>query len=157
MNDTFLEITEEALQAMLSHFERELPREGCGFLAGRDRTAYRFYPIHNINIDRRRFLMEPLHVQRTETSIYRREQRILGVCHSHPDGDCYPSKWDIAGAFFDAQYEMPLWTREVHVIALMDPVERPMVKAFRIGVGGRIDEVPLRIVAEPVGKISTCP
>lgn len=157
MTDSKLSITEEALEAMLAHFRAELPREGCGFLAGREETAFRYYPIHNLNLDCRRFLMDPLHVQRTEVSILRREQRILAVCHSHPEGECAPSQWDIEGAFFDAQFEMPLWTREIHVIALMDPPERPVVRGFRIRVGGRVVEAEIGILPAPVGEISTCP
>lgn len=101
--------------------------------------------------------MDPLHVQKTETSILRREQKILGVCHSHPEGECYPSKWDIEGAFFDAQFEMPLWTREVQVIALLEDRENPIVRGFRIEKGGRVTEADLEIVPAHVGKISTCP
>lgn len=156
MKEATFFITEEALGAMIDHFRRELPREGCGFLAGRDDTAFRFYPIHNLNLDCRRFLMDPLHVQRTEVSIHRREQRILAVCHSHPEGECYPSRWDVEGAFFDAQFQMPLWTREIQIIALMDPPERPLVRGFRILTGGRISETPVEVVPSPVGEISTC-
>jgi proteasome lid subunit RPN8/RPN11 len=139
-----LTITPEALTAMLEHFRAELPREGCGFLAGKGNSAYRFYPIHNINPELRRFLMDPRHVQRTETSIYRRSQRILAVCHSHPEGTCFPSRWDIEGAFFDPQLRFPLWMDEVQVIALMDPLDQPLVKGFLIRPGGRVEEVPLQ-------------
>lgn len=157
MRDETLQITEDALRAMLAHFRHELPREGCGFLAGRGQIAFRYYAIHNLQIDCRRFLMDPLHVQRTETSIFRREQKILAVCHSHPEGECYPSRWDIEGAYFDAQFEMPMWTKEIQVIALMSPERDPIVRGFRIGVGGSVLESSLEVVPAHVGKISTCP
>ncbi len=156
MTQTSLKITEDAYEAMLSHFRFELPREGCGFLVGRDQTAFRFYPIHNLIMDCDKFLMDPLHVQRTEKSVFRREQAILGVCHSHPEGECYPSRWDIEGAFFDAQYEIPLWVRETQIIALMEPTEIPNVKGFHIGVGGQVKETSIQVISAQVGKISTC-
>lgn len=148
-----LRITGEALERMLEHFRRELPREGCGFLAGRGGLAHRFYPIHNINPDLRRFLMDPLHAHRTEVSILRRGQRILGICHSHPEGECVPSRWDISGSFFDADLRLPMWIEEVQVIALMVPIENPVVRGFRIEAGGKVTEVPLRIEeSEPLAS-----
>jgi len=142
-NNGALKITAGALDAMARHFQKELPREGCGFLAGRNGVAHRFYPINNLNPDCRKFLMDPLHVMRTETSILRRNQRILGICHSHPDGECSPSNWDISGAFFDTDQKLPLWSDEVQVIALMVPPENPTVRGFRIHKGGQVDQVEL--------------
>jgi proteasome lid subunit RPN8/RPN11 len=148
-----LHITPGAFEAMLAHFRSELPREGCGFLAGRGRVASRFYPIHNLSPELRRFSMDPRHVQRTEISIFRRNQRLLGVCHSHPEGECYPSRWDIAGAFFDPLLRWPLWLDEVQVIALMDPLEAPIVKGFRIVPGGYVEEVPVETAASHYGNL----
>ncbi len=146
-------VTAEALEHMLAHFRLELPREGCGFLAGRGRLARRFYPIHNINPDLRRFLMDPLHAHRTELSILRRGQRILGICHSHPEGECYPSRWDISGSFFDADLRLPMWIEEVQVIALMASPKSPLIRGFRIETGGKVTGVPLRIEeAEPLAS-----
>lgn len=152
-----LTITEEALAAMLDHFRRELPREGCGFLAGRRNLAHRFYPIHNQTPDLRRFSMEPLHVKRTEVSIFRRNQRILAVCHSHPEGECYPSRWDIESAFFDPALRWPYWDKEVQLIALLSNPDRPTIKGFRYLVGGEVEEAPLETVSSEVGNISTSP
>lgn len=138
-----LTVTLQAYESMLAHFRGELPREGCGFLAGGSGLAHRFYGIQNTSPELRRFSMDPRHVQRTEISIRRRSQRILAVCHSHPDGEAYPSTWDVAGAFFDPQLSLPLWMEEVHVIALMDPPDSPEARAFFIKPGGVIEEVAL--------------
>jgi proteasome lid subunit RPN8/RPN11 len=150
-------ITQSAYGEMLEAFRKELPREGCGFLAGRKGLAHRFYSIHNINPDRRRFLMDPRHVRRTETSIFRRGQRILAVCHSHPEGECHPSRWDIAGAFFDPEFRMPLWEQEVQVIALLSDPNTPVVRGFLIRSGGEVIETRLEVVPDEVGIFSTSP
>ncbi len=141
-NDAF-HITEDALKAMLRHFRHEYPREGCGFLAGKQGTAHRFYPINNLNPETRRYLMDPKHVLRTEISILRRGQRILAVCHSHPEGECFPSPWDLQGLFFDPMFRWPLWNEEIHVIALMEPLVAPGLGVFRISSKGRAEEIPL--------------
>lgn len=143
-------VTEEAIAAMLKHFRHEYPREGCGFLAGKQGIAHRFYPVNNLNPDLRRFFMDPRHVQRTELSILRRGQRILGVCYSHPDGECFPSPWDLRGSFLDPLARWPLWSEEIHIIALMEPCEAPRLGAFRISPEGGAREVPLeRKVLDP--------
>lgn len=152
-----LTITESALVEMLAHFRRELPREGCGFLAGTRNRAHRFYPINNLTPDLRRFSMDPLHVKRTEVSIFRRNQRILAVCHSHPDGDCYPSRYDVESAFFDAALRWPYWEKEVQIIALLSDPDAPLVKGFRYRIGGEVEEVELRTFPSEVGNISTSP
>ena len=138
-------VTEDALAAMLRHFRHEYPREGCGFLAGKHEIAHRFYPINNLNPEMRRYCMDPRHVLRTELSILRRSQRILAVCHSHPEGECYPSPWDLQGSFLDPEARWPLWNEEVHVIALMEPFEAPGLGVFRISPMAGIEELPLSV------------
>lgn len=142
---------------MIDHLRRELPREGCGFLAGTRNLGSRFYPIHNQNPDLRRFSMDPLHVKRTEVSIFRRNQRILAVCHSHPDGECYPSRWDIESAFFDPALRWPYWEKEVQIIALLSDPEEPVIRGFRYLPGGKVQEVDLDLARSEVGNISTSP
>ncbi len=138
-------VTEDALAAMLRHFRHEYPREGCGFLAGKHDIAHRFYPINNSSPENRNYFMDPRHVLRTELSILRRSQRILAVCHSHPDGDCAPSAWDLRGCFLDPEFRWPLWSEEIHVIALMEPLEAPRLGVFRISSIDWVEEIPLTI------------
>ena len=150
-------VTPEALKAMLSHFRRELPREACGFLAGRNGLASRYYPIHNVTPARLGFLLDPNHVHRTETSVVRRNQRLLGLCHSHSEGECHPSGWDITGSFFNFGLRLPLWTNKIQIIAQFENPDSPQVRGFRVSPDGLVEEVPLRVCSENVGTSSTFP
>ena len=63
----------------------------------------------------------------------RPELSILGVYHSHPAGDAWPSDTDVADAFY------PDWTYVV--VGLKG--RRPVVRAFRIRKG-TVRQMPIR-------------
>ena len=147
-------MTHEAQNAMLRHFRHEFPRESCGFLAGKQDIAHRFYPINNLNPENHRFFMDPRHVLRTELSILRRGQRILAVCHSRPTGECFPCAWDLCGSFYDPASRWPLWSEEIQIIALMEPVEAPCLGAFRMLAEGGTEAIGLEIKSPALSQLS---
>lgn len=157
MTEQPLRITNETREAMLRHFRREFPREACGLLAGSEGVAYRYYPINNLNTRRLQFMMDPSHTQRTETSILRRGQRILAVCHSHPEGDCYPTGWEITRRFLGTDLMLPAWAGEIQVIALLDESAPPEIRGFQILPGDEVREIGLETIPGDVRTFSTSP
>ena len=99
--------------------------------------------------------MDPSHTQRTETSILRRGQRILAVCHSHPEGDCYPTDWEIEHRFLGTDLTLPAWAGAVQVIALLEDSETPEVRGFQVFPGEKVEEVGLSTDSGDVRIFST--
>ena len=89
------EIPETVRAEMLAHAKACLPNEACGYLVGDVVTGRvrRFVPITNAAGSPTRFVFEP-HEQLAA-------EQVIGMAHSHPNGEPTPSAVDIddAGRF----------------------------------------------------------
>jgi proteasome lid subunit RPN8/RPN11 len=94
-------LSEQHLDQMRAHGERDYPFECCGLLIGRFETNQKVvsetYPISNAREEeakRNRFLIRPEELQSGEK--YAREKRldVIGFYHSHPDDRAVPSQYD---------------------------------------------------------------
>jgi proteasome lid subunit RPN8/RPN11 len=122
-------------RAVVVHARRERPLECCGFVVGAGRRVQFVVACTNVaksavryRIDDRTHI-ELRRVLRTATP----GLRILGVYHSHPEGEPWPSETDVAEAYY------PEWT---YVIVGFRG-RRSTLRAFRIR-NGRVRQVPLR-------------
>jgi len=88
---------------MLAHAKACLPNEACGYLVG-DAPAgriQRFVPITNAAGSPARFVFEPHEQLAAEQAIDAAGEQVIGIAHSHPNGEPRPSAVDIddAGRF----------------------------------------------------------
>lgn len=78
------------------------PEECCGLLianAENPKAIVRIVAAGNVAIDRQRtFEIDPHVLIATHRSVRDRGEVIIGCYHSHPDGDCQPSKTDLSRA-----------------------------------------------------------
>jgi proteasome lid subunit RPN8/RPN11 len=119
-----LHVTGAVKRAMIAHAVRVAPLECCGFLVGRDTDVLCAVEMDNIEGSPTRFRMDDVaHIELRR--VLRRATpalAILGIYHSHPQGEAYPSETDVAQAFY------PDW---VHVIVGLGG-RQPVVRGFRI-------------------------
>ncbi len=128
-------ITQQILERMIAHAEREAPIEACGYLAGRNGRVETDYAMTNVDAREDHFSFDP-----TEQFAVRREARraglqIIGVYHSHPATPARPSEEDIRLAY-DPE--------PVYVIVSLAGME-PAVRAYRIR-GGAVEEENLTVI-----------
>lgn len=76
------------LHDIYDHFEKEYPREGCGIL-GIQRGKLHWIPCTNIAEDDEDFV-----IPSKEFFEIRKNFDIVGIVHSHPDGEATPSPYD---------------------------------------------------------------
>ncbi|AJD51847.1 MULTISPECIES: Mov34/MPN/PAD-1 family protein [Thalassospira] len=78
------------------------PEECCGLLiadAESPEVILRFVAARNAAIDRQKtFEIDPHVLIATHRSVRQRGEAIIGCYHSHPNGDCQPSKTDLSRA-----------------------------------------------------------
>lgn len=122
-------------QAIVGHARRERPLECCGFVIGASSRVMFAVPMANVHESRVRYRIDDrAHIElRRVLRDVRPELSILGVYHSHPAGDAWPSDTDVAEALY------PDWT---HLIVGFRG-RRPVLRAFRIRKG-TVWQVPLR-------------
>lgn len=94
-------LPEEQARAIVEHARAEHPREACGLLAGAGNRVSLVLPLPNSAAD-------PLHQFRIDESalvksVFEIEEKglpLLGIYHSHPNGDPIPSSVDIREAAY---------------------------------------------------------
>ena len=130
---TALAIPPDALQAIARHARRAHPRECCGFLVGARRRVLFAVATRNIARGRSRYRIDDAaHIAlRRALRRFAPPLEIVGVYHSHPNGEARPSATDVAEAFY------PAW---IHLIVGLR--RRVSIRAFRI-VGGRTEKVAI--------------
>jgi len=121
---------------MVKHFQAELPREGCGILAGMENVVTRFVPIANRLASATAFDMEPAELIAALRSIREAGERMLAVGHSHPNGPATPSRRDIESAYYP---------EAAHIIVSLASAESPVARGFRI-VDGEVIEIELHVI-----------
>jgi proteasome lid subunit RPN8/RPN11 len=77
-------------QEIEEHFSTEYPREACGILCVVKGTP-KWVPCTNVAVDDEEFIIDS-----KEYIKVKRTSDIVGIVHSHPDGEAIPSEADIA-------------------------------------------------------------
>lgn len=84
---------------MLEQARRSPHHEVCGLLGGRNATAEHYYPVANIAGEpAREYLMDPKQQIDAMRGMREREEKLLGIFHSHPESPAEPSDTDLARA-----------------------------------------------------------
>jgi proteasome lid subunit RPN8/RPN11 len=102
-----IRISEEGLDEIRKHGERDYPYECCGLMLGHYgaegvKSVVETYPISNAREEsakRNRFLIEPVELMRGERYAAGKSLEVLGFYHSHPDSPAVPSQYDLEHAW----------------------------------------------------------
>ena len=85
--------------AILAHAKYSLPNECCGLIAMEDGAIRFAYPLTNANPSPVSFTVDPAEHFGAMRHAESQGWEILGVFHSHPEGDATPSPTDVAMAW----------------------------------------------------------
>ncbi|MEA2510672.1 MAG: [CysO sulfur-carrier protein]-S-L-cysteine hydrolase [Thermomicrobiales bacterium] len=118
-------------EEIVAHARAEAPRECCGVIAGRDGRPTRLYRLTNLEPGVDRYLIDDEEIYRVYREIEDGGEDLLAIYHSHPVSVAYPSKTDVAFAF---------WSESFYVICSLEHPDEPVIRAFRI-VDEQIAEV----------------
>ena len=136
MSDKFISITDSVRAAIQEHALQARPSECCGLLSGKDGLITDLHRLRNgADKPETRYFATPEDLFAAMRRIREGGQSLLGVYHSHPRTQAYPSASDVEMAFYpEALY---------FIISLEPQVE---LRAFKIE-DSRIDDV--KIVSSP--------
>ncbi len=125
MQQTAVRIRRAALVSIQEHAVREPQRECCGLLAGRDGVIVRAFAAANAAANpARNYEVAPEELFRLMREIRAARLVLMGIYHSHPNGDSAPSPHDIERAYYpDASY------------FILSPRQLSPVRAFSIRDG----------------------
>lgn len=125
-----LELTQEQAAALVAHAREAFPNECCGLLAGWQERVKRIFRGTNVDRSPYTYLMDPKEQLAAFKDMEAAGLDLLAIYHSHTHTAAYPSKTDVAKAYYpDAIYV---------IISLMD--QQPAIKGYRIMDGRIADE-----------------
>ncbi|HTK27670.1 MAG TPA: M67 family metallopeptidase [Pyrinomonadaceae bacterium] len=106
-----IQISEENIEKIKQHAEREYPFECGGMLVGRFETdgskaVVETLPFENAREEKdrhNRVLILPTDVLKAERYARERKLDVIGYYHSHPDDKAVPSRYDL-------EHALPVWS-----------------------------------------------
>jgi [CysO sulfur-carrier protein]-S-L-cysteine hydrolase len=132
-------ICASVLDQMLSHARAEWPLECCGLLAGRGGLIREVFPAANARASQSEFFIPPETLIETFRAIRAAGLKHLGIYHSHPQGENYPSRRDVEMAFYPSC---------AYFIVTPRTKKSPAIRAFSIS-DGDVGELTIEPVTEP--------
>ena len=118
---------------IIAHARDHFPRECCGILSGKQGNITQLHRLTNLEQGVDRYLFDDEEFYKVYWEIENRGEELLAVYHSHPITVAYPSKTDIAFAF---------WPEAIYLICSLEHVDDPVIRGYRI-VDERISEIDL--------------
>ena len=141
-----ISISYEFLNEIIVHCKGTYPSEACGILVGGENTIGKVYKIRNIsNNSQVTYEMSPQEQLICEKEIKEAGLKIIGIYHSHPSSEAYPSQTDVMRAFWPGDPDMPAYPEAFYMI--VGPVDGDTkVRAFKIDAGHTIKEIKLNVI-----------
>ena len=137
-------ISKSIIDRMIIHAEKEYPKECCGLLSGKKKQVISIYEIGNDDKSSKTYFMNPKELFLAEKEIREKREELLGIYHSHPHTEAYPSKTDIEQAHWP-ESDLPLFPGTLYVIVSLEDQKNPVIKAFDINKDS-VREAKLQII-----------
>jgi proteasome lid subunit RPN8/RPN11 len=95
-----LTLPRSLFQALVAEARRSLPNECCGLLGGHGRAATRLFPALNALRSPVAYEVRPREVFEIFRRLRAEHLELVGIYHSHPTGDNFPSARDRERAYY---------------------------------------------------------
>ncbi len=133
-------LTEQQVRMLIKHSKRELPDEACGILVGRcvgkgEKKAETLYQMTNTDKSSRTFFMNPKEQLKVMKEIRNLGLQMVGIYHSHPETEAYPSIRDVEFAYYPGVS---------YIIVSLKDEDNPSIRSFEIEEG-KVTEEKVRV------------
>ena len=125
-----LRVRRDQLDRIITQARAEAPNECCGMLAGRGEVVEEVFPGRNQDQSPKTYLMDPQDQLRAFRAMDERGWDLVGIYHSHPHTEAYPSRTDQERAV--DREGSPLFPEARYMIVSLRDAARPQVRAFVI-------------------------
>ncbi len=137
-----LHIKKYDLQKMYEHCLAGFPNEACGMLAGKDGSVEKVYVMKNAKPGPDYYEMDPEEQFKVMKEIRDSGLMMIGLFHSHPSGQAYPSPVDVNNAYWPGT-QLPNYPDAVYVIVSLLDRLKPVARGFLIEEGN-VSEIVLK-------------
>ena len=136
-------IKKSDLQALFDHCLAGAPNEACGMLGGRNGRVEQVYCMTNAQPGTDYYEMDPGEQFRVMKNIREAGLELIGLFHSHPHSQAYPSSVDVNQAYWPGT-QLPNYPNALYVIVTLMDRAKPAARAFSLSEG-KIIEVPVHV------------
>lgn len=126
-----LYLTESHFESIVNHCKKEYPLEACGLLVGEGRKVKQIFPMNNVKNSNSEYLIDPEQQFKAFRRIWREKKKLLGIYHSHPQSEAFPSVKDKKMAFYP---------EVIYIIVSLQNFSSPEMRGFRIKDGKVTEE-----------------
>jgi proteasome lid subunit RPN8/RPN11 len=134
-----LKLSQAQFEKIVAHGLEGKPLEICGFIAGRRESTpdgsvsevVEVFPIESDDKSELTYTMNPLQQMRAEKEIRNLGLEVLGIYHTHPATQPYPSKTDVARAHWGDTDELMFPDYSYLIVSLREP-STPEPRSYKI-------------------------
>lgn len=137
-------IKKSDLQVIFDHCLASAPNEACGMLGGNAGAVQKVYCMRNAKPGPDYYEMDPEEQFRVMKDIRDSGLNLIGLFHSHPSSQAYPSSVDVNQAYWPGT-QLPNYPEAVYVIVTLMDRAKPVARGFSIEKGA-VTEVALTVV-----------
>lgn len=139
-----LQLSSSDYQKIVAHGLRGKPLEICGLLVGtRDGKSARVAEVHEVDsLDQSEltYSMDPLKYMKIERAASERGLQIVGIYHTHPATEPYPSPTDVTRAHWEDSDDLIFPGYSYLIVSLREP-QNPEPRSFQIEGKRRPDDI----------------
>jgi len=129
---------------MFNHCLAAAPNEACGMLGGKDGRVEKTFCMTNAQPDTDYYEMDPEEQFRVMKDIRDSGLELIGLFHSHPHSQAYPSSVDVNQAYWPGT-QLPNYPDAVYVIVTLMDRAKPVARGFSIEEG-KVTEVKVNVI-----------
>ena len=137
MEETF-KLTRSQADIMIEQAQVGESREICGMIGGIGTVASKIFPTVNIDESDITYKIDPKEQFAIMRALREEKLELVGIYHSHPETEAYPSSADISLAFYPEAH---------YLIISLQKKDDPLIRAFKI-INGVVKELRLEIESD---------
>ncbi|GAE92694.1 hypothetical protein JCM21714_1705 [Gracilibacillus boraciitolerans JCM 21714] len=93
--EKIIEVPFVIYQEIVKEGQNKLPNEACGLITGKSKKVLTFWPLVNEAHSSHRYYVSKEIVQQNLQKMYKKEEQLLAIFHTHPTTAPVPSPYDI--------------------------------------------------------------
>lgn len=139
-----LQLTDSDYQKIVAHGLRGKPLEICGLLVGHqtetDTIVSEVHEVDSKDLSEKTYSMDPLKYMKIDTDVQKRGLKVVGIYHTHPATEPYPSPTDMERAHWEGSDDLLFPGYSYLIVSLRDPAN-PEPRSYKLEGKRRPEDV----------------
>lgn len=139
-----LQLNASDYEKIVAHGLRGKPLEICGLLVGHqtdtDTIVSEVHEVDSKDLSEKTYSMDPLKYMKIDSDVQKRGLKIVGIYHTHPATEPYPSPTDMERAHWEGTDDLLFPGYSYLIVSLRDPAN-PEPRSYKLEGKRRPEDV----------------